>query len=187
MRYYAAPQEHQLAPRPDAAGRFGRIAATLGLDDPTFFGQRHDAVLAVIKHASEMSAAELATLCAAQSAHMSFVAHRIVLSPQWKVAHGRLVAEARDAGRLALVGRAWETSSRLMRSLGKDHGGTATRLAGCALAGELFWTLIDDVAPQRVLQAGDETVLRGAWQQMLFGTPAPAPELSAPADALRAL
>jgi hypothetical protein len=186
MRYYAAPQEYQLAPRPDAAGRFGRIAATLGLDDPTFFGQRHDAVLAVIKHASEMSAAELATLCAAQSAHMSFVAHRIVLSPQWKVAHGRLVAEARDAGRLALVGRAWETSSRLMRSLGKDHGGTATRLAGCALAGELFWTLIDDVAPQRVLRAGDETVLRGAWQQMLSERRHRRLS-SAPADALRAL
>jgi hypothetical protein len=180
MKYYAAPEERQLAPRPDAAGRFGRIAASLGFDDPSFFGERHDAVLAVIKRASKMSAAELATLSAAQSAHMSFAGHRVVLSPEWKVAQGRLVAEARDAGRLALVGRAWETSSRLMRSLARDHGGTATRLASCALAGELFWALIDDVAPQRVMRAGDETVLRGAWQQMLSGAPAPpAPEPSA--------
>jgi hypothetical protein len=170
MRYGEASAE-RLAKRPDSAARFGRICATLGFDDPSFFAERNEAVLSVIERACAMTAAEMAVLTAAQSEHMAFQAHRTVLSTTWKSAHQRLLGEARAAGRLALVGRASETSYRLMRALGHQHGRTS-RVAGCALAGELLWALIADIEPSRVLRPGDERVLRGAWQTMLCGAPA---------------
>jgi hypothetical protein len=167
MRYGEASAQ-RLAKRPDSAARFGRMCATLGFDDPSFFAERNDAVLSVIERACAMTAAEMTALVAAQSEHMAFQAHRTVLSTSWLGAQQRLLGEARAAGRLALVGRASETADRLVRALGNQRGRTS-RVAGRALAGELFWALVADIEPSRVLRPGDERVLRGAWQTMLCG------------------
>jgi hypothetical protein len=146
--------------------QFAHTRAQLGFDQPGWCVPRHAEVLSALEASTRLTPGQARTMMREQRRYVTIRddGRAVLLGGQLRDALGCLREEARRHGRLVALGQAWAGSNRLMAIVTAHQPRVVAQILSSVVAGEVLCRLLDDVEDRRVLDAGDERLLRHAWR-----------------------
>ena len=154
------------APIEPTADCFALARAHLGFDNPDWCIPRRAVVLSTLEASSRLTSSQVRTMIRTQHPHLTMREHGDTVSfgPEFRAALACLREEARQHGRLVVVGQAWAGSHRLIALLTTRQPSLVTHVLTGVVAGEVLCRVLDDVEDRQVFGDHDEELLRKAWR-----------------------